>query len=49
MAGQPIDFVQLTYNVGYRAVEQRLLPLANEKGLDVIVNRPFRRPGCWTG
>jgi aryl-alcohol dehydrogenase-like predicted oxidoreductase len=37
------DFVQFTYNVVDREVEQRLLPLAAERGTAVIVNRPFRR------
>jgi len=43
MENQPIDFVQLTYNVLDRAAEQRLLPLARERGIAVIANRPFRR------
>ena len=43
MATQPIDFVQLTYNLADREAEARLLPLAHEKGIAVIVNRPFRR------
>ncbi len=43
MATQPIDFVQFTYNVVDREAEQRLLPLAAERKLAVIVNRPFRR------
>ena len=43
MAQAPIDFVQLTYNVVDREVERRLLPLAAERGLAVIANRPFRR------
>jgi diketogulonate reductase-like aldo/keto reductase len=35
------DFVQLNYSLEDRAAEQRLLPLAREKGMAVIVNRPF--------
>jgi diketogulonate reductase-like aldo/keto reductase len=43
MASQPIDFVQLTYNVFDREVEQRLLPLALDRGIAVLVNRPFQQ------
>lgn len=35
------DFVQLTYNLNDRDVESRLLPLAADRGVAVIVNRPF--------
>jgi diketogulonate reductase-like aldo/keto reductase len=42
MASQPIDFVQVTYNVLDRDVEARILPLARDRGIGVIVNRPFR-------
>lgn len=42
MRDWPIDFVQLTYNVVDRDVEQRILPLAAERAIGVIVNRPFR-------
>lgn len=38
---QPVDFVQLTYNMTHRAVEDRLLPIAKERGIAVIANRPF--------
>jgi diketogulonate reductase-like aldo/keto reductase len=42
MASRPIDFVQVTYNVLDREVEDRILPLARDRGIAVIINRPFR-------
>jgi len=40
---EDFDFVQFTYNVVDREAEQRLLPLAAERGIAVIINRPFQR------
>ena len=41
MKSKPLDFVQLNYSVVEREAERRLLPLAAERGLAVLVNRPF--------
>lgn len=43
MTSQPLDFVQFSYNLLDREAEQRLLPLARERGIAVLVNRPFRQ------
>lgn len=43
MREEPLDFVQLTYNILDREAEQRLLPLAQERGIAVIANRPYRQ------
>lgn len=37
----PFDFVQVTYSLADRDVEQRLLPLAAERRIAVVINRPF--------
>ncbi len=43
MRSRPVDFTQVTYNVLDREVERRILPLAEDRGIAVIVNRPFRQ------
>ena len=43
LSNETFDFVQFSYNIMNRTVEQRLLPLAEEKGIAVIVNRPYAR------
>lgn len=48
MTRHPIDFIQLTYNLADREAEQRLLPLARERGIAVIVNQPFRKGALLT-
>ena len=42
MRRHPLDFVQVTYNPVDRDAEERILPLARERGIAVIINRPFR-------
>lgn len=41
MRNTGIDFVQLNYSLEDRTAEERLLPLAEELGIGVIVNVPF--------
>ena len=49
MRSQPLDFVQVTYNPLDRDVEERILPLAQDRGIAVIVNRPFREGALLRG
>jgi diketogulonate reductase-like aldo/keto reductase len=41
MASETLDFVQLNYDIATRKAEEKLLPLAHERGMGVLVNRPF--------
>ena len=36
------QFIQINYSLGEREAEQRLLPLAQEMGVAVLINRPFQ-------
>ncbi len=38
---EPLDFVQLNYSIATRNAEQRLLPLAAERKVATLINRPF--------
>jgi aryl-alcohol dehydrogenase-like predicted oxidoreductase len=41
MRREKLDFIQINYSVMEREAEERVLPLAQERGVAVIVNRPF--------
>lgn len=41
MRAESLDFVQLNYAMNDRAAERRLLPLAADRGIAVVVNQPF--------
>ncbi len=41
------DFVQMPYSIGVRRAEDRLLPLAADLGIAVIVNRPYEGGGLF--
>ena len=49
LRAEPLDFVQLNYAVNDRAAEKTLLPLAKDKGIAVLVNRPFGGGGTLRG
>ena len=40
---QQFDFVQFSYNIDNRVVEKRLLPLAADRGIATLVNRPYQK------
>ncbi len=40
---EELDFVQFSYNITNPTVEQRLLPIAQERGIATLINRPFAR------
>lgn len=41
LRGHPVDFVQVDYSIDNRGVEERVLPLARDRGVAVITNMPF--------
>ena len=43
MRTEKIDFIQIDYAIDNRLAEQRILPLAQDRGLAVIINLPFGR------
>ena len=42
LSTEPLDFVQMTYNILDRSVDKVLLPAAADNGVAVVINRPFR-------
>ncbi|WP_374444189.1 aldo/keto reductase [Stella sp.] len=49
MRAEALDFVQINYALDDRAVERRILPLAAERGIAVLVNQPFGGGGLLRG
>jgi diketogulonate reductase-like aldo/keto reductase len=41
MREQQLDFIQVNYSADDRTAEQRILPLAAERGMAVLINLPF--------
>jgi diketogulonate reductase-like aldo/keto reductase len=41
LGSEKLDFVQINYSIMEREAEQRILPLAQERGVAVVINRPL--------
>lgn len=48
MRDYPLDFIGIDYAVDNRNVEQRILPLAQERGIAVLAYAPFGRTRLWS-
>jgi diketogulonate reductase-like aldo/keto reductase len=48
MRSEDLDFVQFTYNIEDRTVEDSLLPLAADRRMATLINRPFQRGGLFS-
>ena len=46
---EKLDFIQCCYNIETRDAEKELLPLAKDKGVAVIINRPFQEGALFSG
>ena len=47
LESEPLDFVQVNYSVLDRNAEKRLLPLAADRGVAVLINRPYMVGGLF--
>jgi aryl-alcohol dehydrogenase-like predicted oxidoreductase len=47
MREYPLDFIGIDYAIDNRAVEERILPLAEDEGIAVLVYLPFGRSRMW--
>jgi diketogulonate reductase-like aldo/keto reductase len=41
LRSEKLDFLQINFSIVDRAADERLLPLARERGVAVLINRPF--------
>jgi diketogulonate reductase-like aldo/keto reductase len=48
MKSKEFEFVQFNYSIAEREAEERILPLARELGIAVIVNRPFAQASLFS-
>lgn len=48
LRAEPFDFAQFNYSIATRAAERRLLPYCQERGIGVLINRPFEEGALFT-
>lgn len=48
LRSEPFDFVQFNYSIATRDAERSLLPFCQERGVAVLINRPFEEGGLFT-
>lgn len=48
LEAERFDFVQLNYSIATRDAEKRLLPYCQERGVAVLINRPFEEGALFT-
>jgi aryl-alcohol dehydrogenase-like predicted oxidoreductase len=48
MRAYPLDFIGIDYAIDNRAAEERIFPLAQERGIGVLVYLPFGRSRMWS-
>ena len=41
MKTEPLDFIQINYNLQVQDAAERILPLAKDRGIAVLINRPY--------
>src|SRR5690606_26195596 len=47
MRAEPLDFIGVDYAIDNRTMEERILPLAAERGIAVLAYAPFGRTRLW--
>ena len=47
MRAEPLNFIGVDYAIDHRTMEERIFPLAQERGIGVMVYQPFGRSRLW--
>ncbi|NYT26165.1 aldo/keto reductase [Alcaligenaceae bacterium] len=47
MRDEPLDFIGVDYAIDHRVMEERIFPLAEDRGIGVLAYQPFGRTRLW--